>query len=178
MSELYHHGVQGMKWGVRRYQNADGSLTAAGKRRRAKAESAQKKETKEKAKAAKKAEKAKKASYATKRKNDVKNRADLTDEELKKKIERIKMEKELRELTDKELSSGSSKARSILSSVGEQTFKNVATKAATGTALYLAALAISGEEMNNKDFAAAIYGGGSGNNPFAAANTNKDSNKS
>lgn len=31
--ELYHHGIKGQKWGVRRYQNADGSLTNAGKRR-------------------------------------------------------------------------------------------------------------------------------------------------
>lgn len=29
--ELYHHGVLGMHWGVRRYQNTDGSLTPAGK---------------------------------------------------------------------------------------------------------------------------------------------------
>lgn len=30
---LYHHGIKGMKWGVRRYQNKDGSLTPAGKKR-------------------------------------------------------------------------------------------------------------------------------------------------
>ena len=32
--ELYHWGVKGMKWGVRRYQNKDGSLTPAGRKRR------------------------------------------------------------------------------------------------------------------------------------------------
>ena len=35
-NELYHHGVKGQKWGVRRYQNSDGSLTDNGKKRVAK----------------------------------------------------------------------------------------------------------------------------------------------
>ena len=30
---LSHHGIKGMKWGVRRYQNEDGTLTEAGKKR-------------------------------------------------------------------------------------------------------------------------------------------------
>ena len=33
MEELYHHGIKGQKWGVRRYQYADGSVTPAGAKR-------------------------------------------------------------------------------------------------------------------------------------------------
>ena len=32
-NELYHHGIKGQKWGVRRFQNPDGSLTPAGRKR-------------------------------------------------------------------------------------------------------------------------------------------------
>lgn len=53
--ELYHWGIKGMKWGVRRYQNKDGSLTAAGKKRVA----AEKNELKERERSIKAREKEK-----------------------------------------------------------------------------------------------------------------------
>jgi hypothetical protein len=37
-NELYHHGIKGQKWGIRRYQNPDGSLTEAGKKRKARSD--------------------------------------------------------------------------------------------------------------------------------------------
>ena len=41
--ELYHYGVKGMKWGIRRYQNKDGSLTPAGKKHAERTDDARKK---------------------------------------------------------------------------------------------------------------------------------------
>ncbi len=96
--ELYHHGIKGMKWGRRRYQNTDGSLTAAGRKRygdgdgtlsRWKKERAAKRDAKREAKA--------------RTKNNVKN---MTDEELNKAITRARLEDTYRQLRPEKVSAG------------------------------------------------------------------------
>ena len=101
--ELYHYGIKGMKWGVRRYQNKDGSLTPAGKaqERNANKQQARKDITKS-------------------RKAASKNRSLMSDAELDKRIKRLEKEKRLRELTESEVSPGKSYAKKAMDRYGNQ----------------------------------------------------------
>lgn len=74
--ELYHWGIKGMKWGVRRYQNKDGSLTPAGKKRRAKLEAELDK---------------------IGGKSPEKKLAEMTDDEVAAKTNRVRLENNLRD---------------------------------------------------------------------------------
>lgn len=77
--ELYHYGTKGMRWGIRRYQNKDGSLTPAGQKRRDKLQAKLDKVT------------------GADPKNTGKTRlkiSDMTDEELGKYIARKRAEKD------------------------------------------------------------------------------------
>ena len=44
--ELYHHGIKGQKWGIRRFQRKDGSLTPAGEKRYSDSSDSKEKEAK------------------------------------------------------------------------------------------------------------------------------------
>ena len=94
--ELYHHGILGQKWGVRRYQNPDGSLTAEGKLRYKidpKTGKYKKLNYREQKRARAKYEAEKKAEAAKKNKSPREKKiTELTDKQLDKYINRMQKE--------------------------------------------------------------------------------------
>ena len=87
--DLYHWGIKGMKWGVRRYQNPDGSLTAAGKKRYTNPDGSLTEKGKKKF-----GDSVKSDAETPKRKTA----KDMTDEELDKAINRARKEDEYNRL--------------------------------------------------------------------------------
>ena len=96
-NELQHHGIKGQKWGVRRFQNADGSLTAEGKKRYSVSDYQQ---AIDKTKTAGKiVNEAKTLNNTVKKLNDPtaerrirKSAAEMSDIELQKRVQRLNME--------------------------------------------------------------------------------------
>lgn len=82
--ELTHHGILGMKWGVRRFQNKDGSLTTAGKKRYG-SDSGE-------------ADSSGKGIKSTTGKSGGKKVSEMTDEELSQVLKRLRMERDIAQI--------------------------------------------------------------------------------
>ena len=116
---LEHHGIKGQTWGVRRFQNKDGTRTALGKKRESSPDAKEKEA----------------------RKADVKNRRTMSDADLKKRIERMRLEKEYKTLVDEDTAPGKKYISEILSAAGKKTL----TIAAAGASAYGVKVAMTKE---------------------------------
>lgn len=87
-STLAHYGVLGMKWGVRRYQNKDGTLTAAGKKR------------------AKSSDSSEPESDDYKKAHSSKSVKSMSDAELRNRLNRLQMEQQYSKLSSSDVNKG------------------------------------------------------------------------
>lgn len=175
---LQHWGIKGMRWGLRRYQNADGSLTPAGKKRynkemeKLKSEAKvlrNKQRTQKKMDALEEQRKKvqalrdkntddatkKEKPYSEKPKKEHKNYKMMSEDELRDKIARLELEKKYRELSSQSIEAAKkkpSKFKEISKECVEKAAKNIGGQLITymmGTATNAAFKSVFNEDIVN-----------------------------
>lgn len=119
--ELKHHGIKGQKWGER-----NGPPYPLDSNKSGKTSGSKNSEAKQK------------------RKEIFKNRRSMSDQELRKEIERIRLEKELKSLTEQDLAPGKAEVKKIVAGVA---YKTLVT-ALSGMALYALSTKVSGGKID------------------------------
>lgn len=151
-NELMHWGIKGMKWGVRRYQNKDGSLTPAGRKRYAQEMAKLKEEEKiaknklrTQAKLNKLEEKRKEVEALksgkplpkTTQNTSKPSVKDMSDDELRRVVNRMMLEQQYSKLRPEQVSTGKKFVDKVMKDVvaptavevGKQVLKDSMTKA-------------------------------------------------
>ena len=121
-NELYHFGIKGMRWGVRRYQNPDGSLTNAGKKRLKKGHASN--------------EENDSSNKSNTKSSSTKTVKDMSDDELRQAINRLQLEQQYKNLSPKNVSKGKKFVDTVTNDVlkpaaidmGKQVAKSLMTK--------------------------------------------------
>lgn len=115
-NELSHHGIKGQRWGIRRYQRKDGSLTNAGKKRASKLEDEYSKLTGQKPEGSK--------TYSSSGKKKI---SEMSDDEIRAKINRLDLEKRYSELINSSSKKQQSRGKAFIKKVSNDVIIPAAT---------------------------------------------------